>query len=187
VNSLRSLSTGKSWSGNERNHLFLGDGKDFVRVSGISGADDPADSRGFAVLDFDHDGNLDIALTNLGKPRMRLLKNNSNRRGNGFIAVRYVGGNHTCKPSKKYSSRDGYGATIELVLDDGSKIFREHWTGDGFMTQHSSTMVIGLGKRKVRSIEVRWPSGRVQNHARVESGSLVIADERGSIAIGSYK
>ena len=72
--SFRSLSMGRSWSGNERNHLFLGDGKSFVRVTGISGTDDPADSRGFAVLDFDHDGDLDIALTNLSKPRMRLFQ-----------------------------------------------------------------------------------------------------------------
>ena len=187
VNSLRSLSTGKSWSGNERNHLFLGDGKDFVRVSGISGADDPADSRGFAVLDFDHDGDLDIALTNLSKPRMRLLQNNSNRSGNGFIAMRFVGGNHAAKPSKEYSSRDGYGATVELTFDDGTKIYREHRTEDGYMTQHSSTMVIGIGKRKVTSIKVRWPSGRVQNHAGVDCGSLVTANERGSLGIGPYK
>ena len=187
INSLRSLSTGRSWSGNERNHLFLGDGKDFIRVSGISGADDPADSRGFAVLDFDHDGDLDIALSNLSKPRMRLLRNNSNRSGNGFIAVRFVGGNDTAKPSKKFSSRDGYGATIELVLDDGSKIYREHRTEDGYMTQHSSTMVIGIGKHKVKSIEIRWPSGRVQKHADVNSGSLLTATEKETIRIGAYK
>ena len=186
TNNLRSLSTGKSWSGNERNHLFLGDGKDFVRVTGISGADDPADSRGFAVLDFDRDGGLDIALTNLSKPRMRLLKNNLNRGGNGFIAVRFVGGSHAAKPSKEYSSRDGYGATIELTLDDGTKIYREHLTQDGYMTQHSSTMVIGIGKCKVTSVKVRWPSGRVQTCDGVDRGSLLTANERGSLGIGPY-
>jgi hypothetical protein len=187
VDSLQSLLTGKSWSGSERNHLFLGDGKDFVRVTGISGADDPADSRGFAVLDFDHDGDLDIALTNLSSPRMRLLRNNANRSGNGFVAVRFVGGNQAASASKKYSARDGFGATVELTLEDGTRIYREHRTEDGYMTQHSSTMVIGIGKRKVTAIRVRWPSGRTQDHAGVDSGSLVTATERESISIGPYR
>ena len=187
VDSFRSLSTGKSWSGMERNHLFLGSGKDFVRVTGISGADDPADSRGFALIDYNRDGALDIALLNLSKPRVRLLKNNSVRKGNGHIAVRFVGGNRTAQPSKEYSSRDGYGASVELSLDDGTKIYREHRTEDGFMTQHTSTMVIGIGARTVVSIKVRWPSGRVQSRQATDSGSLVTADERGVLSRSLYR
>jgi hypothetical protein len=188
VNAIRSLSTGKSWSGNERNHLFLGDGRDFVRVTGMSGADDPADSRGFALFDFDKDGDLDFALTNLGKPRMRLLRNDANRSGNGFIAVRFVGGNHAARPSKKYSTRDGYGAAVELALDDGTRIYRQHLIQDGFMTQHSATMVIGIGKRKVASMKVHWPSGRIQEVGTpLGSGTLVTATERESLAVGRYR
>ncbi|MHC4955846.1 MAG: CRTAC1 family protein [Planctomycetota bacterium] len=187
LDSFRSLLSGKSWSGSERNHLFLGDGKDFVRVTGISGADDPGDSRGFAVLDFDRDGDLDIALTNLSSPRMRLLRNDANRKGNGFVAVRFVGGNHRATPSEEFSARDGYGASVELILDDGTKIYREHRTEDGYMTQHSSTMLIGVGQRKVKSVRVQWPSGKTQTRSNVDGGSLLTATERGRITTAPYR
>lgn len=187
VDSFRSLSTGKSWSGNERNHLFLGDGRDFTRVTGISGTDDPADSRGFALIDYNRDGALDIALLNLGKPRVRLLKNDAVRRGNGFIAVRFEGGNRSPRAGTGWSSRDGYGAVVELELSDGRKIYREHRTEDGFMTQHTSTMVIGIGTGEVKSMTVRWPSGRVQARKGVERGVLVTATERGSLGTSSYR
>ena len=43
----RMLATGASWSGHERNHLFFGGlpGHQFERLTGISGLDDPGDSR----------------------------------------------------------------------------------------------------------------------------------------------
>ncbi len=77
VDSFASLATGASWSGNERNHLFLGrPGKgEFVRVSGISGLDDEGDSMSAAMLDFNRDGWMDVALGNVNKPRFRLLRN----------------------------------------------------------------------------------------------------------------
>ena len=109
------------------------------------------------------------------------------------VAVRYtltegiVGGNHAAAPSKKWSARDGYGATVELTLGDGTKIYREHRTEDGYMTQHSSTMVIGIGKRKVKSIRVSWPSGKFQDLLDIKSGSLVTATERASITAAPYK
>ena len=71
----RMLSTGASWSGNESNHLFLGrpgEGE-FIRVSGISGLDDAGDSMSAAMLDFNRDGWMDVALGNISKPRFRLL------------------------------------------------------------------------------------------------------------------
>ena len=55
------------------------------------------------------------------------------------------------------------------------------------MTQHSSTMVIGIGKRKVRSIRVSWPSGKFQDLLDIKSGSLVTATERASITAALYK
>jgi len=184
VDSLRSLSTGASWSGNERNHLFLGDrvSGDFIRVTGISGADDPGDSRGFALLDFDHDGWLDMALYNLSKPRIRLLKNNMGSRAtmksNGFVALRFIGGNDQASPSKTWSSREGIGARVVLTLSDGSGIMREHHVENGYMTQHSATMLIGIGQHAtIPRVTVRWPSGREQILENVASGSLLHVHE----------
>ena len=79
----RMLATGASWSGHERNHLFFGGLPDhqFQRLSGISGLDDPGDSRAFATLDFDHDGWIDMALGNISAPKFRLLRNEIADRG----------------------------------------------------------------------------------------------------------
>ncbi|MHC4972290.1 MAG: ASPIC/UnbV domain-containing protein [Planctomycetota bacterium] len=160
-------------------------------MTGISGLDDPGDSRGFALLDYDRDGWLDVAQVNLSAPRVRLLRNRIADRGtarkNGFVAFRLVGGNRTAKASRDWSARDGFGATVELTLADGSKVYREHRTEDGYMTQHTTTMVIGIGPRQgVADVTVRWPSGRTQTTKAVASGSLVIVHEGKACEVGSY-
>ena len=117
----RMLATGASWSGHERNHLFFGGlpGHQFARLSGISGLDDPGDSRTFATLDFDRDGWLDIVLGNVSAPRLRLFHNDFAGRtpagDNGFVAVRFVGGSEQARPSSTWSSRDGLGTYIDFA------------------------------------------------------------------------
>ena len=50
-----------SFSGHERNCLFLNQaGTRFKDVSAISGVDNVADGRAFAVWDYDHDGWFDL-------------------------------------------------------------------------------------------------------------------------------
>ncbi len=176
----RTLSTGASWSGNERNHLFLGTGKEdaFLRLSGISGLDDPGDSMSASLLDFDRDGWMDVALGNISKPRFRLLHNRVRQRqrdgANHFVALRLVGGNESSRPRRGFSPRDAIGARVELELDNARHIVREHRYHDGFKAQHSSTMLVGIGNsRRVAKLHVVWPSGRKQSVADVVAGSLV--------------
>ena len=176
----RMLSTGASWSGHERNHLFLGrpgEGK-FVRVSGISGLDDGGDSMAAAMLDFDRDGWMDVALGNISKPRFRLLRNVVKGRlangENGFVALRFVGGNDQPEPAPGWSARDALGARVEVDLDNGRRIVREYNRNDGFKAQHSGTLLIGIGAvDRVEGLRVVWPSGREQTVADVTAGTLV--------------
>ena len=176
----RMLSTGASWSGHERNHLFLGrpgEGE-FLRVSGISGLDDEGDSMSAAMLDFDRDGWMDVALGNISKPRFRLLRNDVGSRlregANGFVALRFVGGNDRPEPAPGWSARDALGARVELDLDNGRRIVREYSRNNGFKTQHTGTLLIGIGAvDRVKSLQVRWPSGREQAVADIPTGTLV--------------
>jgi hypothetical protein len=150
-----------SLNGNERNHYFANRaGRSFVDISPLSGLDNPADSRGFAVLDYDRDGWQDVALVNANQPLFNLYHNEMPAAGlrGGMIAIRFVGGNNTAFPSAQYACRDGYGARVKLDLGE-TKVIREHRCGDGWSSQNSSTMIIGIGSRtNVPSLTVNWPA-----------------------------
>ena len=115
ANSERVLS-GASFSGHERNHVFLNQGrKDYVEVSGVSGLDHPGDSRAFAILDYDRDGWQDIAVVNANAPLFQLYRNQMGEREGakgGMVAVRFEGGNRSSEASDQWSTRDGYGGGV---------------------------------------------------------------------------
>jgi len=102
------LQSGASFSGHERNHVFLNqNGDDYVDVSGISGLDHPGDSRAFAVLDFDRDGWQDLAVVNANAPLFQLFRNRMDERGDAgrFVAIRFEG--ETGLPSRPASGAAG--------------------------------------------------------------------------------
>lgn len=173
-----------SLSGHERNHLFLNQqGSSFTDISGISGVDSPKDSRSLAIWDYDRDGWQDIALVNTNSPVLNLFRNEIGSlsddalvRGN-VLALNFIGGNVTPRPSENYTARDGYGVQVTVTLPDMTLI-REHRCGEGLAAQNSSTMLIGLGTHEsVRSITVRWPAGTSQQIERVSAGDRITVFE----------
>lgn len=174
-----------SLNGNERNHYFANrGGRSFADISALSGLDNPADSRGFAILDYDRDGWQDLALVNANQPLFNLYHNEMTAAGlhGGMIAIRFVGGNHSAAPSKEFTCRDGFGARVLADLGD-EKLVREHRCGDGWATQNSATMIIGIGAHpSVASLSVRWPSGKSTSTEEVPAGTLLVAYENPSDA-----
>ena len=173
-----------SLSGHERNRLFLGasDGQ-FDNVSGISGLDTTADSRAWVMLDYDRDGWLDVALINSNAPLLNLFHNDlgdvpdAKVSQGQMIALRFVGSNHSPHPSETSSTRDGYGTRVNVVLGTRT-LLREHRCGEGFASQHSSTMLIGIGSHNVAdSVEVRWPTGKAQQISNIPAGTLLTVYE----------
>ncbi len=58
------ISQGASFSGRERNRCFLNThAEKFADVSAVAGLDLIDDGRGIALVDWDHDGDLDLWLT----------------------------------------------------------------------------------------------------------------------------
>jgi hypothetical protein len=169
-----------SLQGNQRNHYFANrGGRAFADLSALSGLDNPADGRGFAVLDYDRDGWQDLALVNANQPTFNLYHNDIPALGQkgGLIAIRFVGGNRTSAPSKEYACRDGFGARVTVDLGD-QKLVREHRCGEGWSTQNSATMKFGLGSHtNVAAVAVRWPSGKVTSIKDVSEGTLLTAYE----------
>lgn len=175
-----------SLSGNERNQLFFNRrGEAFENLSAISGLDTPADGRGFVLWDYDHDGWQDIAVVNANEPLLNLYHNEIARlesdpggagERRGMVALRFVGGNRTGEPSS-FACRDGYGARVVASLG-GTHLKREHRCGEGFATQNSATMILGIGaRREVPAITVTWPSGKSATVERVRAGTLLTVYE----------
>lgn len=165
-----------SLSGHERNKLFMNSaGTSFADMSSLSGLDNPADGRGFALLDYNRDGRQDIALVNANIPAFNLYRNAIGKTGN-VIAIRFEGANHSPSHSEG-TVRDGYGALATVNLPNGQVLKREHRCGDGFASQNSATMLVGIGESTTASLKVKWPSGKVFELAKVSVGNLVVARE----------
>lgn len=134
------------------------------------------------MLDYDRDGWSDIALVNTSAPLLNLFRNQIGKRSSPqekgrVVALRFVGGNRSARPSRRFGNRDGYGARVILDLGDMT-LTREHRAGDGFSIQNSTTLLVGIGAREsVAALTVRWPSGVVQVLKHVAAGKLVTVYE----------
>ena len=172
-----------SFSGHERNHLFLNrGGQRFDDVSLISGLDNIADSRALAYWDYDRDGWQDIALVNANYPLLNFYRNEIGDDPriavrNRMIAIRFVGGNQSAAVSTKFTARDGYGATVSVSLGE-TTLTREYRCGEGFAAQNSATMLIGIGDQSVAdAVSVRWPGGTESKTRQVPAGALLTVFE----------
>jgi len=160
----------------QRNVLLRNDGRGgFDEVAGTAGLDLDQDGRAFAVLDYDGDGDPDLAIMAArGAPQLRVFRNDFAGRG-AALAVRLVG---------TRSNRDAIGARVSVETDR----FRRTKTvqaGSGFLSQRSKELLFGLGRSAhVVRLTVEWPSGQVQTFAdvaldqrlRIEEGGRPVAE-----------
>ncbi len=128
--------------------------------------------RGAACCDYDNDGNLDIAITNIDSPPV-LLHNQSGVVGH-WLQVRTVG---------TQSNRDGIGAWVKVVAQDLTQYDRVR-TGGNWLSGNDIRLHFGLGKREtVDLVEINWPSGKVDRLTKVEANQvLVVREGEGQIA-----
>ncbi len=148
-----------------------GDGT-FTDVSSISGADDLGVGRGVAYADFNGDGCLDLYQTNLGKSAYigesaNFFVNNCES-GNNWIVIRTEG---------TVSNRSGIGARI-TVEAHGTTQIREVAAGSSNKSQNMLPVHFGLGSAElVDSIEILWPSGRLQTLTNVAPNQVMAVKE----------
>ena len=158
---MKLLREGHSFSGREANCAFLncGNGR-FANWSAATGLDFTDDGRAIGVVDWDHDGDLDLWLHNRTGPRLRLMLNqcaNGPQRETNFLQVRLRGTD---------SNRDAIGARVELLLKDKSagKLIQTLYAGDAYISQSSKWLHFGLGNdSEIEQLVVRWPSGQVES------------------------
>ncbi|HEX9547802.1 MAG TPA: CRTAC1 family protein, partial [Acidimicrobiales bacterium] len=139
------------WAGaTERNVLFVNSGGR-LNILESSGADLHANSRSFALLDFDGDGDLDIVLNPFGEKAV-LLKNTAEKLGNHWLAIRLQG------DPKKRTTRDAIGARI-VVRGGGLDVWREVRSTGGYQSTNVKEQHFGLGKQTKVNVSVTWPNG----------------------------
>lgn len=154
----RFLVAGNSWSGHERNCLYINTGAGrFANVGSAVGFDQPHDGRATGFVDWDYDGDLDYWLTNRDAPGICLHRNDIPQ-DTSFVAVRLIG--ETC-------NRDAVGARVVLYLVDGRRLSRTVHAGDGFASQSTRWLHMGLGQippnaNVIEKLEIVWPGGERQ-------------------------
>jgi enediyne biosynthesis protein E4 len=155
----------------QQNSIFanLGNGM-FQDVSRLAGEDFQGRGahRGCAFADFDNDGRIDVVTTCLNEPA-ELFRNDSANEHH-WLALRLIG---------VRSNRDGIGAKIKLTTGSGAVQYNQMTTSVGYASSSERRVHFGLGKEmKVKSIEIRWPSGLVQLVKDVEvDRELVIKED----------
>lgn len=149
--------------------LFHNNGKGgFDDVTGTVGPAirRPIVGRGAAYADFDHDGDLDILVTENGGPA-RLLRNDGGNR-NHWLNVRLVG---------RKSNSSALGAVVRVESPAGKEWQTVH-SGSSYCSQSDLALTFGLKQDRVASkITVEWPSGKVQQFENVPANRFITIDE----------
>jgi len=122
--------------------------------------------RGSAVGDLNHDGRLDLVVTALSAPAEVWI--NDSPRGNHSLEFALEG---------TKSNRDGIGARIKVVA--GGKAQYNHVAfAAGYASSSAGPVHFGLGSNQAAEIvEIRWPSGIVQELKNVSAGQIVKVKE----------
>jgi tetratricopeptide (TPR) repeat protein len=162
------MNAGRSFSGHERNCCFLNTGASamaggrFANISAVSGLDFEDDARAIAVTDWDHDGDLDLWVSNRNAPRLRFLRNDTPAQDNNWLALRLVGNGSTC-------NRDAIGARVEVIVETPPQKERIPYSrktlraGEGFLSQSSKWIHFGLGNSDIiKRVYVRWPDRQAE-------------------------
>ena len=154
------------------NQLFRNDGNGrFTEVTNSAGPGLALKqvSRGVAVGDYDNDGDLDLVVSNNNQPAALLRNDGGNQ--NHWLALRLVGA------GVPFSNRDGIGARIKVVAGGLAQV-DEVRGGSSWLSQNDLRVFFGLGeKRQVDLVEIRWPSGVVQQLRSVKVDQVLTVYE----------
>jgi len=125
-------------------------------------------SRGAGFDDLDNDGDVDFVILNVNAaPSLGRTDSNT---GNDRLSLRLIG---------TTGNRDAVGSTVWVTTVSGKKQVQATIAGRGYESHYGSRLYFGSGDDKMATIEVKWPSGRVETFAR-QGDSMVLIEGQSS-------
>jgi len=155
----------------QANALFrnLGNGR-FENVTAQAGSalQSAAAHRGCAFGDLNNDGRIDVVVSVIGEPAKVLY--NVCTPENHWILIQLQG---------TKSNRDGIGAKIKIISDSGQVQHNHVTTAVGYASASDKRVHFGLGAaRRIREIEIRWPSGHSQTLRDIAADQILMVKEK---------
>lgn len=144
------------------NRVFLNRNGHFEDVSGTVGGDfqHAALHRGVVFADFDRDGRLDAAVTALNAP-IELWWNRSPRNNPARHWLQF-------RLSGSRSNRSAVGAEVRC-RSNGRLQVRTVSGSMGYASTSDLTVHFGIGEATSAKVEIRWPSGKVEQIGAVKA------------------
>jgi hypothetical protein len=129
-------------------------------------AQPPARHRGSAFGDLNGDGTLDVVVSAISAPGEVWL--NQSPGASHWLELKLQG---------TKSNRDGIGARIKVVTKSGAQ-YNHMTTSVGYASSSAGPVHFGLGANaSADTVEIRWPSGVVQQMKDVVGDRVVIVKE----------
>lgn len=174
--SLREFWVGNPWeivehghnlSAFERNRVFLNvQGRDFLDISHLTGADSDGDGRAVVAADFRNRGRMDLIVRQAGGGPLLLFENRLPRKHYLLVSLR----GHA-------SNRQGIGARLTAMVR-GQQLVRELYPANGYRSQTPNSVHFGLADADVvDTLTIRWPSGKTQVLKDVKGDRHIVVDE----------
>jgi len=143
---------GRSLAGFQHKCVWLNRGGKFDDVAQAVGVTDTSDGRAVALVDLWNRGVLDVVVANQKGPL--LIYKNTVAEDCDWIQFDLEG---------TKSNRNAIGAQVKLHWNNQVQI-QEVSGGSGYASQNQRRVHFGLGKSaRVDRVEIRWPSGQIQN------------------------
>ena len=153
--------------------LLRNTGQGFVDVSAESGDvfKQAWVGRGLAIGDINNDGRIDALVTTNGGPAYVLR--NDTVTNNHWLELNLVG---------HRSNRDAIGAAVKITSSAGSQ-YATVTTAGSYLSSSDKRLHFGLGAdANAQAVQIRWPSGIVQELKNLHGDQLIRVDEPDAVA-----